>query len=421
MDFPYYKLDYARTYGMHSTQLIQFDMQKLGALEKPIARILVFAFDLTEAAQLKRIDCLRAAGHNVRTVSFRRKNWSGRAPEFPNLDLGKMPNERLLLRLWLILKALPKLFYERSFLADADVVIARNFDLLALAWITRQNRTPLIYECLDIHSVMTGGKPINRIMRVAERFVMRRIQLLWTSSPGFLVHYFEKIQEYRGPSVVVENKLWFGDVTSVRPAIDDRPQGDGCLILGWVGSIRCQASFDILCDVARAMPAALKIEIHGAVHHHAITDFQARLDLLDNMSFHGPYAYPEGLAEVYKRCDLVWAQDLWQRGGNSDWLLPNRIYEASWYGCPSIAVAGTQTGQRVQSEGLGPVISMASTTSLQICLQGLDRTKIRMFSESILQKKDAMFQLSVHDVENALSPVLGRSNAIGEVQSTPSA
>ncbi|MEM7717655.1 MAG: glycosyltransferase [Pseudomonadota bacterium] len=375
-------------------------------MESTIARIIVFAFDLAEAAQRKRIDSLLTAGHDIRTVSFRRQNMRGRTPEFPNLDLGEIPNQRLFLRLALLLRALPKLFQHRSFLAGADIIIARNFDLLALAWLSRRERTPLIYECLDIHSVMTGIGTVNTLMRAVERFLLRRIQLLWTSSPGFLTHYFVALQNYRGPSVVVENKFWFGSKAPPRPTIEDRPREGGRLVLGWVGSIRCQSSFDILCAVAQAMPKDLKIEVHGSIHHHAVADFDARVDTLSNVTFHGPYSYPDGLAEVYGRCDLVWAQDLWQRGGNSDWLLPNRIYEASWYGCPSIAVAGTQTGHRVESDGLGPVIPTATAQDLQSCLKNLTRADCLAFADHILGMNDEAFRLTNEDVKAALTPIL---------------
>ncbi len=326
-----------------------------------------------------------------------------------NLDLGEMPNERFVLRLWLLLRSVPRLFLARRFLSGADVVIARNFDLLALAWIARRSGTPLVYECLDIHSLMTGSGRVNRVMRAAERFLMRRCQLLWTSSPGFLRHYFETVQGYDGPSVILENKLWFGSDEPVRPGLESRPSGDGPLVLGWVGTIRCQASFDILCHAARAMPDDLKIEIHGIVHHHAIADFDARVAELPNVTYHGPYSYPEGLAGVYGGCDMVWAQDLWQRGGNSDWLLPNRVYEASWYGCPSVAVADTETGRRVAEQGLGPVIATDSAEALTECLRGIGRSQTREMSKDILHLDDALFRLSDADIEDALAPVLGAS------------
>jgi hypothetical protein len=37
-----------------------------------MARVVFFAFDIAEAAQLRRIDSLRALGHGVASVSFRR-------------------------------------------------------------------------------------------------------------------------------------------------------------------------------------------------------------------------------------------------------------------------------------------------------------------------------------------------------------
>jgi succinoglycan biosynthesis protein ExoL len=377
-----------------------------GLRRRSIASIVIFAFDLAEAAQQKRIAMLRAEGHAVRTISFRRRNMDAQTIDVPNLDLGDMPNQRFLLRLWLLARAIPKVVMARRFMGAPDLIIARNFDLLALAWIARRGQVPLIYECLDIHSLMTGDTAVNKIMRRVERFLMRRSQLLWTSSPGFLSQYFEKIQNHTGPSVIVENKLWFSPKPAVRPSIAERPDGDGPLVLGWVGSIRCQASFDILCETARALPQTLRIEVHGNIHHHAVANFDATVAALDNVTYHGPYRYPDGLAQVYGRCDIIWGQDLWQRGGNSDWLLPNRIYEASWHGCPTIAVADTETGRRVASQGLGPVLQSPNAENLVTCLKDLDRAKVRDLSRHILQMDDGLFQLTGHDIKAALAPVL---------------
>ena len=130
--------------------------------------------------------------------------------------------------------------------------------------------------------------------------------------------------------------------------------------LGWVGSLRCRESLIILAQTAAAMGDRLRIKLHGNVHAHAIPDFDAILAAHPSLTYEGPYAYPEGLEPIYTSCDLVWAQDLWQRGANSDWLLPNRIYEASYFGCPQIAVADTETGRRVADGTLGFVLPEAS-------------------------------------------------------------
>jgi succinoglycan biosynthesis protein ExoL len=42
-----------------------------------------------------------------------------------------------------------------------------------------------------------------------------------------------------------------------------------------------------------------------------------------------------------------------EAGFNSSWLLPNRLYEGGYFGVPSVAPAGTQTGQWITSHGAG--------------------------------------------------------------------
>ncbi|MEO9827244.1 MAG: glycosyltransferase [Paracoccaceae bacterium] len=356
------------------------------------------------------MSALRALGHDVRSVSFQRKNMNtGFQPDWPNLDLGHMPNERFVLRLFLLLRALPTVLFNRQFCDRADVIIARNVDLLALAVVFRAARgwrIPLVYECLDIHSALIGKRFFNRVMRWLERVLMKRIQLLWTSSPGFLRNYFLPIQKYDGPVEVLENKIWFENAQSERPAKARRTGRRGPLVLGWVGSIRCQRSLEILCETARQMPDSLEIEVHGIIHHHAISDFEAKIADLANMTFQGPYSYPDGLAKVYARCDLVWAQDLWQRGGNSDWLLPNRIYEASWYGCPCVAVADTQTGRWISDNGIGATINKPTADDLLAYVQSVDRSVLNDLSSSVLSMNDDIFRLSKADMQRALAPVL---------------
>lgn len=333
------------------------------------------------------------------------------APDWPNLDLGHIPNQKFAVRFFLLIRVIPMLIRQRAFLQDADVIIARNFDLLVLSWVARAfcrpATAPLIYECLDIHSLFTGTRWINRTMRFLERALLRMIKLLWVSSPGFMSGYFKPQQKFSGPFELIENKLWFEDKPTPRPKCSARPAGDGPIVLGWVGSIRCQKTFELLEETARRLGDHLRVEIHGNVHHHALTDFDRVVAGLGNVSYLGPYSYPDGLAGIYARCDVVWAQDLWQRGGNSDWLLPNRIYEASWFGCPSIAVADTETGRKIASSEIGFTIAAPTVQALSSCLKALDRSQIRGVASQILQMVDEDFRLMPADIERALAPVLG--------------
>ncbi len=331
------------------------------------------------------------------------------APDWTNIDLGFVENESFLRRIPALVRGLWRVLRSAEVPHAADAIIARNFDLLAIAWAARLLRhrgTPLVYECLDIHGRFTGKGVIGRVMRWAERRLLGRIGLLLVSSPGFVSQYFQAAQGYDGPVAIIENKLWFEADPQPRPQAAPIREPGAPLTLGWVGSIRCQPSLDILMQTADLMGDRLTIRIHGNVHRHALPDFDGQIAPRANVGYFGPYAYPDDLAGIYAGCDLVWAQDLWQRGGNSDWLLPNRIYEAGWFGCPPVAVADTQTGRKLRGDGLGLTIDAPEAGKLADLLQTLDARQVAALSERLLAMPERAFRLVPEDVGKALAPVL---------------
>lgn len=377
-----------------------------------MATIFVFGFDLTEASQIRRIRSLRSIGHNVHSATFIRNNMNVEfAQEWPNRNLGQVKNERFLRRIVAIAGAIIKVTWRPGALTRSDLIVARNFDMLAIAWASRQlrgrRRTPLVYECLDIHALFTRTDNIGRTMRWLERRLLARADLLLVSSPAFLSAYFGPVQRYRGKSAVVENKLWFDGPPLARPRAPRPRPADLTLTVGWVGSIRCQASLRLLMAAADAMGRELRIAIYGNIHRHAVPDFDEQVGSRANVAYSGPYQYPDGLSAVYQGLDLVWAQDLWQRGANSDWLLPNRIYEASWFGCPSIAVAGTETGRRIEADRLGFTIAEATPQALVGLLRGLSEQAIFECAAGLLARPEREFRLLPIDIAEALRPVLG--------------
>jgi succinoglycan biosynthesis protein ExoL len=128
-----------------------------------------------------------------------------------------------------------------------------------------------------------------------------------------------------------------------------------------------------------------------------------------NIRHAGAYRYPDALGAIYTACDAVWAQDLWQSGANSDWLLPNRIYEASYFGCPSIALAGTETGRRMAADGLGFTVEEATAEALTALLRGLTPERTRAASARLLARPEGDFRLTEAELAAALAPVLGRA------------
>lgn len=372
-----------------------------------MTRLIVFGFDANEAAQIRRIRSYLSSGFEVQGFTMRRDNMNSEfTPFWPNVHLYQVANESILRRIKAILGSVVKVAGHRDLLRGADVIVARNLDMLAIAvaarWLTPGQKPPVIYECLDIHGLMTNPGKKGRIFRWLERRLLAHTASIIVSSPAFVSQYFKPVQGWNGSITLLENKLWIDDDKLKRPAATPRAiPADAPITLGWVGTLRCPRSLDLLCAAADAMGDRLRIELHGVVHDHAVPDLKERIAARTNMEFHGAYSYPEGLDPIYTSCDMVWSQDLWQWGTNSTWLLPNRIYEASFFGCPSIAVEGCETGDRVAA-GLGWTIAKPEAEDLIALLQGLSRDEIEAKRQELLSMPENAFRLTPDEVRTAI-------------------
>lgn len=366
--------------------------------------VIYFGGDCHDIATQRRVAAMQELGHRVHGVAYRKSDANCTLGD-GCFDLGEMANNRLFLRLLKLLFLLPRIILHLRKLPRAELIIARNLDMLLLASISKffaQRQSRLVYECLDIHGVFTNGGITQTLARWVERRCLRRVDRLVVSSPAFVSEYFEKVHQFDGEWVLVENKIWLGPLARLRPSV--RPlEGLRKIRLGWVGNIRCQSSFKLLMHLADTMQQDIEVHIYGQVHHHAIQYFDHHVAARFNVTFHGAYRYPDDLKTVYQHCDLVWAQDMWQRGANSDLLLPNRVYESGWFGCPSVAVAGTQTAHFIAEHGIGYCVAEPTLDAMKHLVESLDLTRLDKKRREILELNPNIFVQSSQDIEQMLT------------------
>jgi succinoglycan biosynthesis protein ExoL len=316
-----------------------------------------FANDLADAAVARRVRMLQVGGASVTLIGFRRTE----QPIFQisgadAIDLGRTFDAQFLDRALKILHHSLQAGRWKDVVARSDFLLARNLEMGVLADFTRRSagsNLRLIYECLDIHGLLLKRGIPSTLLRWWERRLLRKSAALIVSSPGFLKNYFEPLGIRLPPAIVSENKRMSETADLQRPTLD-LSRGRAPWRVGWFGNIRCARSFEILKSLAQRNPDLVDIELRGRPTSNLQALIATNLPLA-NMRFSGPYA-PSDLAAAYEACDLAWAIDFWQAGQNSAWLLPNRIYEGSFYNCPPIAVAGTETARWLTDRAAGVIL-----------------------------------------------------------------
>jgi hypothetical protein len=164
-------------------------------------------------------------------------------------------------------------------------------------------------------------------------------------------------------------------------------------IIGWFGTLRCLRSLDILCGLAAAHPDKVAVHIRGTLSEEDISqeDMRAATNGRPNVHYLGPYQSPRDLPEIYGQIHFTWAMDFLDAGSNSDWLLPNRLYEGGLFNAIAIAREGTATGDKVAREGLGVTLNEPIDVSLTSWLLTMDAGRYAALAEAARRAPRSLF------------------------------
>jgi succinoglycan biosynthesis protein ExoL len=347
--------------------------------------ILYLAHDLDDAAIWRRVSMLEAGGAEVTLAGFRRG--TATLPRSARV-LGVTQNGRMGQRLRAVARAMLGAQRALGDLPRPDVILARNLEMLAIARRVRGlwpgGPAPgLAYEVLDIHRMMLGDSARARAMRAVERGLMRRAGLLVTSSQGFLDAYFNPYGQIGAATAVqlVENKVNGFDLIPATHTLAAIPSA--VPTIGWFGILRCAASLACLDAVTRAVPGRMRVVLAGRPALDAIPDFHAVVDANPDLEFRGAYRNPDDLLQLYGAVHLAWLVDRYDAGLNSDWLLPNRLYEGCLHGAVPLALAGTEVARRLAEMGIGLVVPQLDEGDLTRLMGTLDPGRLAQLAAAV--------------------------------------
>jgi succinoglycan biosynthesis protein ExoL len=337
--------------------------------------IAYFVHNLNDPAVHRRVRMLHSGGAKITLIGFFRGEPPGPVEGCAPILLGRTHDARLLQRAAATAMAAFGNGRLRSILADADVVMARQLELLAIAARARRRLAPsatLVYECLDIHRLMIARGAVGRALRLLEGRLLRQCQLLVVSSAGFVREYFSKFHRSLPPVLILENKVLSQEIgyTSASHALACPPAPPWRI--GWFGNVRCRRSLIMLSELTRLFPGKVEVLIRGRPAYTAIPDFDEKVAAHPGITFLGPYDRSRDLPRIYGEVHFAWAIDFFEAGGNAEWLLPNRIYEGSMFGVVTLALASVETGRWLADHGVGALLSEPLESSLVRFFQGLD-------------------------------------------------
>jgi succinoglycan biosynthesis protein ExoL len=258
---------------------------------------------------------------------------------------------------------------------------------------------------LDIHRMMLKQGAAGRVLRQIERRLGDSASLVLVSSPGFVRNYFQPNELFEDRLRLVENKIV--EVPGHRaPAMD---VGTSSLTIGWFGILRCGWSLRTLDELTRADPGRYRVLLRGRPALDQMPDFHAVVEANPYLNYGGPYLYPDDLARIYGAVRLVWMVDRFDAGANSDWLLPNRLYEGGAHGRIPIALEGTEVASFLRSKGIGLVLPRPDAAAAEEILRPLTEESLLCLEAAMRAVPLSAWMTTADDCRSLLNDVVGRA------------
>lgn len=356
----------------------------------------MFVLDGHDARSMRRIRGLRSVGVAVIPFAFMRSRGQTpvAAPE-GLIQLGTTYDGRYLHRLAALARALAVVWRRRRVLGSAQAFYAINFDNLALALFARRlgdAYRPVVVEVADVQPVMWTAGWQGMLFRLIERRLLRRVDLVVTTSEGFVREYLGPWQHYTGEHFLWENKIF--PEPAPRSAQDriHPPGKHEPWVVGYVGGFCCQKSWDMVRRIARDLDGSVQFRVSGFPMFMAADEFALEAEAADHVCYEGRYAYPDGLADAYAGVHLSWGFDFSDPDGNSRWLLPNRLYESSAAAVPILSLADTETGHWVAARSAGWTFEEDVERHVKDFVLALTATSWRAVRDPLAARPPAEFQ-----------------------------
>lgn len=317
------------------------------------------------------------------------------------ISLGNRNDGQLWKRAKTVAIAIPKLMQLRRRNLFANIIVARNIEMLFLAFVSNRlsgkRNISIVYECLDIHRMQLGSGLKSRALRWLEGTLIKRSSAIVTSSPSFITNYFNQFENARQKVLLVENKLLEVEEVEDAPVPLETLSDESLWKIGWFGTLRCKQSLLALSEFSSQRKNQFKIVLRGKPALSVHDDFFDQIKRSPNVEFLGRYRNPEDVGAIYRGVNFSWLIDFYEEGQNSKWLLPNRLYEGCRFGAVPIALSGTETARFLEEHEIGIILPDAEPETIASHLAELTPARYADLRNSVVSIHKSMWSHSKED------------------------
>src|SRR5690606_5770935 len=354
--------------------------------------ILFFTTAIEHTTFRKTAKMLKSEGAKVHIIGFTRNNFPENQTDGLSIEsLGTIPHGNYFSRMIKLIKFLSIL---RKRAEGYDVIYNFTLDTLLISRFALLFKSKKwIYQIQDIRTIYFGSSIKSRLARFLEAIFIKKIDLLVVSSEDYYTDYYRDYGIKKDKVRVIENKLVRGSVSPLFSPFESKTS----IQIGYFGVMRCQRSWEILKNFAKANSNKFGLFLRGKPV--AIPNLENEIANLNNIVYGGSYRSPDDLNDLYNKVDIVWACYPYSENRSiGNWKLARtiRFYEACAFGRPIIVQKGTPQGQDVLKYEIGLVVDMENIEQCQAALSSITPERILMWKENISNLPSSVYY---HDKE----------------------
>lgn len=265
---------------------------------------------------------------------------------------------------------------ERRFMVAGSVELAFIMEICSFK---SENKYYLFSDLTKYHK----NKWTKNLVAILEGYCVKNGWIPCVTSPGFYSGYLQPIVGCK-KSYLIHN--------SVKSEVFDQnnlTQSDlssfyiNKINIIWCGLLRCGKSVEVMVGALNYGGVDFSVNMYGKINSLAkeIVDL---IDLNLKISYKGEYS-ESSLPGIYSGSSFAWCCD-WSLGDNSKLLLPNRLYQALYFGVPIICSANTMLGMVVKYYDIGLCIE-SSSESLVLGIKSVNKNQYDKWKNNINKLK----------------------------------